>query len=95
MGEKTATLIIQEFGSIEGLYEYLESVKEFSKKDERLKSAGISERFFKLLLEHKDDALFSKALATIRLDAPVDLQFEKSLSNVSGLSASKFPFPEK
>lgn len=77
VGEKTATLIIQEFGSIEGLYEYLESVKEFSKKDERLKKAGISERFFKLLLDHKDDALFSKALATIRLDAPVDLQFEK------------------
>lgn len=77
VGEKTATTIIKEFESIEGLYFYLEEVKEFSKSDERLKRAGISERFFKLLLEHKDDALFSKALATIRRDAPINLKFEE------------------
>lgn len=77
VGEKTATSIIKEFGSIEQMYEYLEQVQSFSKTDARLKSAGITERFFKLLAEHKDDAIFSKALATIRLDAPVDLQFEK------------------
>ncbi len=77
VGEKTATLIIKEFGTIEQMFEYLEEVKEFSKKDERLKRAGITERFFKLLLEHKDDAIFSKALATIRLDAPIDIGFEK------------------
>ncbi len=76
VGEKTATTIIQEFGTVEGMYEYMESVKEFSKTDERLKKAGISERFFRILTEHKDDALFSKALATIRRDAPVDIQFE-------------------
>lgn len=77
VGEKTATTIIQEFGSIENLYEYLEEVKEFTKGDERLKKAGISERFFKILTEHKDDAIFSKALATIRRDAPVDINFEQ------------------
>lgn len=76
VGEKTATLMIQEFGNIESMYAYIDEVKEFSKKDERLKKAGITERFFKLLLEHRDDAIFSKELATIRLDAPIDLQFE-------------------
>lgn len=71
VGEKTATLIIQQFGSIENMYEYLES-NQFSKTNEIFKKAGITERFYNLLLQHKDDAIFSKALATIRLDAPID-----------------------
>lgn len=71
VGEKTATLIIQEFGSIESMYEYLK-VTPFSKTDTRMKAAGITERFYGLLLKHEDDAIFSKALATIRLDAPID-----------------------
>lgn len=77
VGEKTATTIIQEFGNIETLYKYLEEIKVFSKVDVRLKKAGISERFFGILTEHKDDAIFSKALATIRRDAPIDLDFEQ------------------
>ena len=71
VGEKTATSIINEFENIENLYEYLDN-HEFSKTDERLKKAGITERFFNLLKEHKDDAIFSKALATIRDDADID-----------------------
>ena len=71
VGEKTATLIIQEFGSIESMYEYLK-VTPFSKTDTRMKAAGITERFYGLLIKHEDDAIFSKALATIRLDAPID-----------------------
>ncbi len=71
VGEKTATLIIQEFGSIESMYEYLKKT-EFSKTDSRMKAAGITERFYGLLIKHEDDAIFSKALATIRLDAPID-----------------------
>lgn len=71
VGEKTATLIIQEFGSIENMYEYLKA-NPFSKTDPCFKAAGITERFYGLLLKHEDDAIFSKALATIRLDAPID-----------------------
>lgn len=71
VGEKTATLIIQQFGSIENMYEYLEA-NPFSKTDDTFKKAGITERFYNLLIQHKDDAIFSKALATIRLDAPID-----------------------
>lgn len=65
IGEKTATTIIQTFGSIEKLYEELE------KDPTQGKKAGLTDRVVRILLEHKDDAFFSKTLATIRLDAPV------------------------
>ncbi len=65
IGEKTATTIIQTFGTIEGLYKALE------KKPEKLTEAGLTPRIIGILTEHKDDAFFSKTLATIRRDAPV------------------------
>ncbi len=65
IGEKTATTIIQTFGSIEGLYEAIE------KDPANAKKAALSDRMLAILLEHKDDAFFSKTLATIRRDAPV------------------------
>jgi DNA polymerase-1 len=65
IGEKTATTIIQEFGSIEKLYAALEKDPANGKK------AGLTDRIINILLEHKDDAFFSKTLATIRLDAPI------------------------
>jgi DNA polymerase-1 len=69
IGEKTATTILQAFGSLEKLYEAIEK-----DRDSVLK-AGISERMVKLLEEHKEDAFFSKTLATIRRDAPVKYSF--------------------
>lgn len=65
IGEKTATMIISEFGSIEALYKAI--------KKDRLGviKKGFSERIVSLLEEHEEDALFSKTLATIRRDAPV------------------------
>lgn len=65
IGEKTATIIIQTFSSIEGLYEVLE------KDSTAVKQAGLTDRIIKILTEHKDDATFSKMLATIRRDAPI------------------------
>lgn len=65
IGEKTATSIIQTFGSIEALYTALKQDQGNGKK------AGLSDRIVNLLLEHEDDAIFSKTLATIRRDAPV------------------------
>ncbi len=64
IGEKTATTIITEFGSIERLYEVLESNKD-------IVVPGLTPRIIALLRDHKDDAFFSKTLATIRRDAPV------------------------
>ncbi len=67
IGEKTATTIIQAVGSIENLYTALEK----KQLPEKLKKAGLTDRVISILREHKDDALFSKTLATIRRDAPV------------------------
>ena len=58
IGEKTATALIQEFGTIENIYKNLNKVK-------------LSGRIKDLLKENEEGALFSKTLATIRTDAPI------------------------
>lgn len=68
IGEKTATTLITSFGSIEGIYEALE------KDPNLLKQAGVSDRMIELLDKGKEEALFSKMLATIRRDAPIDFR---------------------
>lgn len=68
IGEKTATELIQTFGSIENIYKTLKKdPDEFAKK-------GIKPRVVKLLEEGKEAALFSKRLATIHRGVPI--QFE-------------------
>ncbi len=65
VGEKTATDLITQFGSIEKIYKTL-------KKDEAMfLEKGIKARMIGLLKEHEEDAVFSKMLATIRVDAPI------------------------
>ncbi len=71
IGEKTATTLIQTFGTIEKIY------KSLKKKDE-YKKAGITERVKILLLENEEEALFSKTLATIRRDAPINFKLPKN-----------------
>ncbi len=66
IGEKTATTLITNFGTIEEMYKKLKRDKKAYEK------AGIKERIVKLLEEHEEEALFSKELATIRRDAPID-----------------------
>ena len=65
IGEKTATDLITNFGTIEKIYATLK------KGDEAFIKKGIKPRIVGLLKEHEEDARFSKSLATIRLDAPI------------------------
>lgn len=65
IGEKTATDLIKNFGSIEKIYQAL-------KKDEkRFLSLGIKLRIIELLKNGEEEAEFSKTLALIRKDAPI------------------------
>lgn len=71
IGEKTATTLIQNFGTIENIYKNLEKDKT---KFEKIK---ITPRIIGLLEEGKEEALFSKELATIRRDAPIKFELPK------------------
>lgn len=72
IGEKSATDLIQKFGTIEELYKKLRANRN------ELLEAGIKERIVKLLEENEEEALFSKTLAEIRRDAPINFEIEKS-----------------
>ncbi len=68
VGEKSATDLIVNFGSIESIY------KKLKKNEEAFHTAGIRKGIIELLKTNEEEALFSKMLATIRRDAP--LHFE-------------------
>jgi len=72
IGEKTATTLISEFKTVENIY------KTLNKKQEKIKELGITDRIITLLKEGEDEALFSKTLATIRLDAPIKFELPKN-----------------
>ena len=57
VGEKTAKKLIAQFGSIEAMVERVDEIK--------------NDKLREQVRTHADDALFSKQLATIRLDAPI------------------------
>lgn len=71
VGEKTATALITSFGTIEDMYKTLE------KSESKFEKAGIKPRIVTLLKENKEEAEFSKMLATIRRDAPIKFTLPK------------------
>lgn len=65
IGEKTATTLLTTFGSLEDIYKKLEA----KGGEKKFIAAGITKRMVGLLQDGKEDAEFSKMLATIRTDA--------------------------
>lgn len=62
IGEKTAFQLIRDYGSIEGVYENIESITRAKQKQN--------------LIEHMEDAFFSKKLATIMRNVPIEMDFD-------------------
>jgi DNA polymerase-1 len=73
IGEKTAVKLIQQFGSVEGIYEHIDEVAPLKLKE--------------MLAAEEERARLSKRLATIVTDAPVD--FEPTKCMVREYEASK------
>ncbi len=61
IGEKTAISLISKYGSLEGVYENLDKISENTRKK---------------LENDKDNAFFSKEIATIYRDVPLNMTFE-------------------
>ncbi|WP_119325981.1 DNA polymerase I [Companilactobacillus musae] len=59
VGEKTAIKLINQYGSVEGIYDHVDEMKKSKLKEH--------------LINDKDKAILSKKLATIDLDAPVEV----------------------
>ena len=64
VGEKTATDLMVQFGSLDGIYEHIDEVTKKSIKES--------------LIQNKDLAYLSKELATIKIDSPVVYTFEEA-----------------
>lgn len=67
IGDKTATTLIATFGTIEDIYKELEAGHE-----DKFIAAGVKPRIVQLLRDNKEEAEFSKMLATIRRDVPIE-----------------------
>lgn len=65
IGEKTATRLLQEFGSVHGVYSALKNDSEV------LKKKGYKPAQIEKIVNGEEEAEFSRMLATIRRDAPV------------------------
>ena len=66
VGEKTATALIHEFGSLDGLYKNIEKVTRPKLKEN--------------LIKHKEDAYLSKELTTINTSIPLKIDIHKLTS---------------
>lgn len=64
VGEKTATNLLVTYGSLDDIYEHLEEVK--------------SKSIHETLKENRELAYLSKKLATIEIDAPVELDYSEA-----------------
>ncbi|MBU0647248.1 MAG: DNA polymerase I [Patescibacteria group bacterium] len=79
IGEKTAIDLLQNFKTLEGVYQYVEKEKQPEDK--------IRPRIVELLKQYKEDAFLSKELATIKCDVQFD--FELNDANFGSFDREK------
>ena len=75
VGEKTAIKLLNQFESVEGVYEHIEEVTAKKLKEK--------------LINSKDDALMSKDLATINVHSPVEVSLEDTKLTLQDDTAEK------
>ena len=80
IGPKTAIPLIQEFGTIEGIYKNINKIEK--------------EGLRKKLVEGKENAFLSKELATIHCDVPLEMKFEDAKFTKPDLEKIKSIFIE-
>ncbi len=84
IGEKTTADLLKQYGTIEEMYE------SFEKSKIKVKSQKLIDK----LLENKDQAIFSKYLATIKRDVPLDFKLEEAKFGKYDLEKIKNLFKE-
>ncbi len=84
IGEKTAMQILNAAQNLENVYKEIESGKE-------REFFGVTERMYELLKNNKDEAFFSKELATINCDLDFkykfkpDYKFDENIENIKNI----------
>lgn len=74
VGEGSALKLLSVYQNIDALYKTL---KKKGGIEEVVEKTGVQKRFVQLVAEHKEDAEFSRMLATIRRDAPIAFELPK------------------
>jgi len=69
IGEKTARDLLLKFGNLENLYKELEELSDKAKK--------LKPKLREMLLKYKEQAFFSKELAEIKTNVPIDFNLKK------------------
>ncbi|OGZ33588.1 MAG: hypothetical protein A2Y98_01490 [Candidatus Portnoybacteria bacterium RBG_19FT_COMBO_36_7] len=76
IGDKTATTLLKEYQDIENLYSKIE--EKLKNKKSKLKIKGKDLKLYEKLLKNKDQAIFSKYLATVKKDIPLKFDLAKA-----------------
>ena len=83
IGEKTAGALIQQFQTLENLFEHLDDV-------EQMKMRG-AKRIRQILEDGKDKAFLSRDLATVKRDVPIEIGFAGA--SIYRFQSGKNPHP--